>query len=119
MIDLYESSGIKRHTTDKERIARMYANSNLVISAWNDNMLIGIARTLTYFGICRYLSDLTVIKEYQSQGIGKQLITDIQKIIGKGNEISLLLLATPEAMSYYPKVGFDLIQNGFIIRRNI
>jgi hypothetical protein len=32
-------------------------------------------------------------------------------------EVSLLLLSAPEAMDYYPKLGFAKIDNGFVIRR--
>lgn len=30
---------------------------------------------------------------------------------------STLSLAAPEAMAYYPMVGFDWIENGYIIKR--
>ena len=33
IIDVYNSSGIKRPTVDKERISKMYANSNLIVTA--------------------------------------------------------------------------------------
>ncbi|MCB0642852.1 MAG: hypothetical protein KDC44_14485, partial [Phaeodactylibacter sp.] len=58
IIDLYDSSGINRPTTDYERIQQMYAQSNLVITAWQDTRLVGIARSLTDFCYCCYLSDL-------------------------------------------------------------
>ncbi len=117
IITLYESSGIKRPTSDKERIARMFANSNVVITAWEGEKLVGVARALTDFSLCCYLSDLAVCREYQSKGIGKQLIEEVKKEIGVIEEISLLLLSAPSAMEYYPKVGFEKIENGFIIKR--
>ncbi len=117
IITLYESSGIKRPTSDKERIARMFANSNVVITAWEGEKLVGVARALTDFSLCCYLSDLAVCREYQSKGIGKQLIEEVKKEIGVIEEISLLLLSAPSAMEYYPKVGFEKIEHGFIIKR--
>lgn len=117
IITLYESSGIKRPTSDKERIARMFANSNVVITAWEGEKLVGVARALTDFSLCCYLSDLAVCREYQSKGIGKQLIEEVKKGIGVIEEISLLLLSAPNATEYYPKVGFEKIENGFIIKR--
>lgn len=117
IITLYESSGIKRPTTDKERIARMFANSNVIITAWDNEKLVGVARALTDFSYCCYLSDLAVCREYQSKGIGKQLIEEVKKEIGTVEKISLLLLSAPNAMEYYPKVGFENIENGFIIKR--
>ncbi|WP_146812496.1 GNAT family N-acetyltransferase, partial [Aneurinibacillus danicus] len=67
------------------------------------------------FSYCCYLSDLAVDKDYQKSGIGKELIGRIRNIIGE--EVALILLSAPNAMDYYPKVGFDKVDNGFIIRR--
>jgi predicted N-acetyltransferase YhbS len=115
IIDLYDSSGINRPTSDKERIAKMYANSNLIVTAWNNNILVGISRSLTDFCFCCYLSDLAVRKEYQKHGIGKKLISLTKEKIG--DQTMLLLLSAPTAMDYYPKAGFQKVENGFIINR--
>src|ERR1035437_1366268 len=115
IIDLYDSSGINRPTSDKERIAKMYANSNLIVTAWDNGKLVGISRSLTDFCFCCYLSDLAVRKEYQKHGIGTKLISlTIEKI---GDQTMLLLLSAPKAMDYYPKAGFQKVENGFIINR--
>ena len=115
IIEVYNSSGINRPTTDKERIAKMYANSNLIVTAWDENKLVGVARSLTDFCYCCYLSDLAVRKEYQQQGIGKKLIALTKEKIG--DQTMLLLLSAKPAMEYYPKVGFEKVENGFIIKR--
>jgi len=47
VVDLYKSSRLNRPVEDKERIGRMYANSNLVITAWDEETLVGVARSLT------------------------------------------------------------------------
>ena len=52
IIDVYNSSGINRPTTDKERIAKMYDNSNLIATAWDNDKLVGISRSLTDFYYC-------------------------------------------------------------------
>lgn len=114
IIAVYNSSGIKRPTKNSDRITKMYENSNLIISAWLNNELIGISRSITDFCYACYLSDLAVKSEYQKEGIGKRLIELTEKEIGK--ETALILLSAPIAMEYYPKIGFDKIDNGFIIR---
>ena len=116
IIDLYESSGINRPVQDAERIASMYANSNLIVTAWDNGKLVGIARSLTDFCYCCYLSDLAVRLEYQKEGVGKKLIALTKERIGE--KTALMLLAAPAAMEYYPKVGFEKIENGFIIKRS-
>jgi N-acetylglutamate synthase-like GNAT family acetyltransferase len=115
IIEVYDSAGLNRPLDDKERIAKMYANSNLVVSAWHDDKLIGIARSLTDFCYCCYLSDLAVSEEYKKSGIGKRLIELTQEKLGE--QVMLLLLSAPGAMEYYPKVGFEKVANGFIVHR--
>ena len=115
IIDVFISSGINRPTMDKERIEKMFSNSNLIVSAWDKENLVGISRSLTDFCYCCYLSDLAVKKEYQTSGIGKKMIELIRNIIGE--QTALILLSSPSAMDYYPKVGFQKIDNGFIIKR--
>lgn len=115
IIDVYDSSGINRPTAEKERIARMYANSNLIVSAWDKEKLVGIARSLTDYCYCCYLSDLAVRKEYQAQGIGKELIRLTREKIG--DQTTLILFSAPAAMEYYPKIGFQKADNAFIIKR--
>ena len=115
IIDVYESSGINRPTSYPERIAQMYQNANLVLTAWEQGKLVGIARALTDFCYACYLSDLAVRKEYQHLGIGKKLISLTKEAIGE--QTMLLLLSAPAALEYYPKIGMEKVENGFILKR--
>ncbi len=74
IIRVFEASGITRPTQDPTRISQMFIHSNLVFSAWDNEKLIGVCRSLTDFNYACYLSDLAVDKHYQSAGIGKELI---------------------------------------------
>ena len=115
IIEVYTSSGINRPTQDEARIQQMYTNSNLIVTAWDGKVLIGIARSLTDFCYCCYLSDLAVRKEYPKLGVGKMLIQQTKDAIGE--QAALILLSAPAAMEYYPKIGFEKIENGFIVKR--
>jgi len=112
---LYESSGINRPIADETRIRNMYANSNLVVTAWEEGSLVGVARSLTDHCYACYLSDLAVEKAYQGLGVGKKLVEITLETIG--DQTTLLLLSAPSAMGYYPKLGFERIENGFILHR--
>jgi len=115
VIDVYRDSGINRPIDNKDRIQRMYDNSNLIATAWHGEELVGISRSLTDFCYCCYLSDLAVKEAYKHRGIGKKLIALTKEKIG--DETMLLLLAAPAAMEYYPKIGMEQVGNGFIIKR--
>lgn len=115
IIEVYNASGINRPTHDVDRIKKMYANSNLVITAWEQEKLVGIARAMTDFCYACYLSDLAVHANYQRFGIGKKLISYVQNEIGE--ETTFVLLSAPSAMEYYPKAGFTKAENAFFIKR--
>ena len=117
IIELYDSAGLKRPTHDAERIAKMYQNSNLVVSAWDGEKLVGVSRALTDYCYSCYLSDLAITKDYQKEGIGKKLVELTKEAIG--DETMLLLLSAPTAMEYYPKIGMETVHNGFIIHRTL
>ena len=93
----------------------MYVNSNLIVTAWDEDELVGISRSLTDFSYCCYLSDLAVREGYKCKGIGRRMIEITKEVVG--GQTMLLLLAAPSAMEYYPKVGLEKVENGFIIKR--
>ncbi len=112
---VFQRSGIKRPYEDLQRLARMAEGADIVITAWDCGKIVGIARALTDYAYCCYLSDLAVDLDYQQSGIGRRLIEEVQARIGE--ECSLLLLSAPGAVDYYPKVGFDRTDKAFVIAR--
>ncbi|MBY0574301.1 MAG: GNAT family N-acetyltransferase [Undibacterium sp.] len=113
--DILKRAELNRPTEDLARMAQMLSYADLLITAWDGDKLIGVARSLTDFCFCCYLSDLAVDKEYQRSGIGKQLIALTKEKVGP--QTTLLLLSVPTAMSYYPKAGLDAAPNCFSIKR--
>jgi predicted N-acetyltransferase YhbS len=92
----------RRPVDDEQRISSMCNNANLIVTARLDGKLIGVARSITDFVYCTYLSDLAVDFEYQKKGIGKKLIEETKKITPQAK---LILLSAPDAVDYYPKIG--------------
>jgi predicted N-acetyltransferase YhbS len=105
-IDILNRStlGERRPIDDLKTIQGMIDNADIIVTAIDDNKIIGIARSVTDFNYCCYLSDLAVDKEYQKHGIGKQLIDMTQTQLNK--KCKIILLSSPSAIKYYPKVGF-------------
>jgi hypothetical protein len=95
----------RRPVNDPECIRSMLAHANLLVSAWDGSRVVGVARSVTDFSYCCYLSDLAVDREYQKAGIGLGLIEATQK--GLGPRCTIILLAAPVAVEYYPHIGFD------------
>ena len=105
VIELYRAStlGERRPVDERERMAAMMRHANLVITAWEGELLVGISRSLTDFVYITYLSDLAVRMSHQRLGIGKQLMRRTQ---AAAPQAKIVLLAAPAAERYYPHVGF-------------
>lgn len=105
VIELYRAStlGERRPVDDRERMALMLRNANLIVTAWDGDQLVGIARGVSDFSYCTYLSDLAVRMSHQKQGIGRGLIRRTREL---GGQATVILLSAPKAVDYYPHVGF-------------
>jgi predicted N-acetyltransferase YhbS len=105
VIELYRAStlGERRPLDDRERMATMVRNANIVVTAWDGDLLVGIARSFSDFGYATYLSDLAVRQSHQRTGIGKELMRRTQQA---APQAILILLSAPAAVDYYPHVGF-------------
>lgn len=112
---LFQASGIRRPSSDQDRLRRMIDNANLTVTARDQGRLVGVARALTDYSWCCYLSDLAVDCAYQRQGIGRELVQRVRAEAGEGT--ALVLVSAPEASEYYPRIGFEPIQSGWIIKR--
>lgn len=115
VIDLYNKSGLPRPTNDANRIQKMYESSNLVITAWDEDKLVGACRCMTDWAWSCYLADLAVDPDYKKSGIGKKLIDLTKEKVGE--QVMILLLSVPTAFDYYPKVGFEKENRAFSMGR--
>lgn len=106
-LDLLKRSGLaeRRPIDDSECLAGMIENSNLMVTAWSGKALIGIARSVTDFCYCCYISDLAIDREYQRKGIGKELISRTQAELGANCRI--ILLSAPAAVGFYSHIGME------------
>jgi predicted N-acetyltransferase YhbS len=94
-------------------MAAMLHNANLVVTAWDADLLVGIARSVSDFSYATYLSDLAVRKSHQRTGIGKELMRRTQQA---APQASLILLSAPAAVNYYPHVGFTQHPSAWVLK---
>ncbi len=94
----------RRPVDDPECLAGMLRHADLTAACWDGETLAGIARSVTDFSYCCYLSDLAVDARLQRQGIGKKLIELTQSRLGP--RCKIILLSAPAAVEYYPHIGF-------------
>jgi predicted N-acetyltransferase YhbS len=117
-IDILNRSTLaeRRPVKDIDCINSMLKNASLVVTAWDRDFLVGIARSLTDFNYACYLSDLAVDVAYQKQGIGRALIAHTQQALD--SNCSIILLSAPAATEYYPRIGFSQHPSAWTLPRD-
>ncbi len=108
--------GERRPIDDSKCIKAMLDHADILCTAWDGEKLVGVARSVTDFEYCCYLSDLAVDEAYQKQGIGRELIRLTQSRLGK--RASIILLAAPKAEAYYPRIGLTAHRSAWVLPVN-
>ncbi len=115
-IDVLERSTLaeRRPVDDPDIIKGMLHHADLLVTAWQDDRLVGVARSVTDFNYCCYLSDLAVDQSVQGEGIGRELIRRTREQLGP--KCKLILLSAPAAVDYYPHIGFSRHHSAWILQ---
>ena len=103
----------RRPVNDRGVIEGMLKNADLIVTARDGPLLVGVSRAITDFAFCTYLSCLAVDETYQRHGIGKELIRRTHEAAGL--KTTLLLLAAPKAQAYYPHIGMTKHESCWLI----
>ena len=105
-VDVLQRSTLaeRRPVENLAQIEGMLKYADVIVTARADSLLVGVARSVSDFSYCTYLSDLAVDRAWQAQGIGTQLIQSTRQATGSSR---LILLAAPAAREYYPRIGME------------
>ena len=108
--------GATRPVDDERRLRAMLANANLVVTAREpDGPLVGVARCITDFSWCCYLTELAVSASAQGMGVGKGLLDEARRQLGP--EVSLSLASVPESVGFYERIGMPRMPNAYWYKR--
>lgn len=89
-----------------ERIARLVNTVSVSLTARNDDgLLIGVLFGLTDFAYWLYVTDLGVDRNYERQGIGRNLMKQAHEMAGGEKDIAVYLIANEQAVPFYEKLG--------------
>ena len=114
-IDILRRSTLaeRRPVDNPKCIEAMLGHADLLCTAWDAELLVGVARSVTDFEFCCYLSDLAIDQAYQRRGIGRKLIALTRSKLG--SRAMIILLAAPKAQEYYPKIGFEAHHSAWVL----
>lgn len=111
IVTLYRRAPLHRPVTNLKAVWAMFEQASLVLTAWQNEHLIGIARVLTDGVLYSYLCDLAVEPDVQRLGVGRSLLDEVFKRC-KGTE--LVLRDSDISASYYAHLGFKKVDNAWV-----
>jgi len=105
----------RRPVGNAERVTRVLAGSNMIVSAREEHgAIVGVLRGVSDGEWVCYVADLAVRDGQQRKGIGTGLLDHCKAILGPG--MGIVLVAYPEAIDYYRKIGMGEMQAFYIDR---
>ena len=109
--------GERRPIGNVARVTRMLAGSNMIVTARDaDGANVGVLRGISDGEWVSYVADLVVQADYQRKGIGTGMLDECKRILGPG--MGIVLVAYPEAVDYYRRIGMGEMP-AFYIEREI
>ena len=108
---LYRRAPLLRKTDNSSALMAAFGASNLVLTLWERDRLVGLARVLTDGATTSYLCDLAVEPDVQGAGVGKRLIDEILERC-KGTE--LILRDSNLSSGFYDRLGFQAVDNAWV-----
>lgn len=115
IISLYTDANWTAYTKDSKTLMNAIKNSLCVITAWDNNQLIGLIRVIGDNHTIIYIQDILVLKSHKKQKIGTSLV---KKVLTKFNHIRQNVLLTddnPETRGFYESLGFESCDKGELV----
>ncbi|MBS4750143.1 GNAT family N-acetyltransferase [Carnobacteriaceae bacterium zg-ZUI78] len=124
---LYTSVGWCAYTNTFDDLSILLDKAIQVITAWDNNKLVGLIRTIGDGVYVEVIQDLLVLPEYQGNGIGKYLLTRACEGAEDKKQVFLLTESGAEnkkALSFYSKQPYfsafsDISITGFYKTQHI
>lgn len=90
----------------EERISKLVENVSMSLVARNEGgLIVGVLFGLTDYAYWLYVTDLGVDRDYEGQGIGRQLMKTALDNAGGKEDIAVYLIANEAAIPFYEKLG--------------
>lgn len=109
---LYSSVGWAAYTKNLEVLEQAINHSLQVISAWNEDELVGLIRVIGDGFTIIYVQDILVHPDYQDKKIGTELMTKILDNYPEVRQKVLLTEDAPDVRHFYEKFGFTSCDKG-------
>jgi GNAT superfamily N-acetyltransferase len=96
---------------DDLRVA--FTNSRFKVFAFDGTRLVGAGRAIADGVDCAYLCDVAIHPDYQGQGLGRELMTQLRRLTEGHRKVLLYAAAGKEG--FYRRLGFSPLPNAMAI----
>lgn len=109
VLNLYNDVSWTAYTSAPDQLEKALKNSLKVWTAWENDLLIGLARVVGDGFTIIYIQDILVLESYQGIGLGSQLLKDILDYYQDIRQVILLTDDTPKTIEFYEKNGLTQV----------
>jgi GNAT superfamily N-acetyltransferase len=108
---LYRSVGWEAYAAEPDRLELALRQSLRVVTAWNDESLIGLARVVGDGVSVIYLQDVLVHPDHARSGIGTRLVDAVFEPYVDVRQHVLLTDDEPAQRAFYESLGFTEVHD--------
>ena len=106
ILPLYQAVGWSNYYERPEMLCRAFQNSLCILSAYEDNTLVGILRAVGDGASILLIQDILVHPQYQRRGIGTKLMRAVLERYETVYQIQLMTDNTEKTIAFYKSLGF-------------
>lgn len=114
LVEMFNEVGWIDKTKDLNRLKEMVHNSQIVVTAWENDYMIGFARCTTDYVFNGQINNVVVDSKYRNKGVGRALIN---RILEAKRGVTYILRGDAENEVFYNRLGFELAERAFIYKR--
>lgn len=116
LLALYDSVGWTAYTNEqtRDKLAQAIRNSTYVVTAWDGETLVGLARAISDDVAIFYLKDILIRPDYQRQGIATHLLRQCLERFDHVRNKVLLTDDEEKQLRFYEKMGYTNTKNSKI-----
>ena len=114
---LFNQNALWAKDRNIDQIKKMLAHSNVIITLWNKNNLVGFGRATTDQVYRAVLWDIVVSKDVQRVGLGKVIVEELLKD-KQINSAEKIYLMTTNSSDFYKQLGFKINKNQTLMMLN-
>ncbi|WP_278335930.1 GNAT family N-acetyltransferase [Desnuesiella massiliensis] len=104
LVTLFNQVGWKDKTEDMSRLQAMVENSQIVVTDWDEKIMVGFARCTTDYVFNGQVNNVVVDVNYRGRGIGKALVNSI---LESNKQVTFILRGDIENEGFYKALGFE------------